>query len=310
MRRALIDALLFYREKENFFFLTGDLGYKALEQLELQLGNRFINAGIAEQNMISVAAGIALEGGRPWCYSIAPFMYARPFEQIKNDVCSMQTPVMLVGNGGGFAYGVMGPSHHAIADYGALLTLDKMYCYIPVFDSDISAIVAFMMQRTTAAYLRLGISEEPKDFIVPAYQAWRRLIQKEKAPVVVVVGSIAGSYIEVLKDLCNLWVVSELPILELPLDFLSDLTNTEYVLIVEEHVNQGSFGVGFLALMAQLCVAAKIYVHACVLGYASGLHGSKEFHRKENNLDPDSISGLVKRMVHADSKSRSLSSGS
>ena len=87
------------------------------------MGSRFINAGVSEQNMVSVAAGLARSGLRPWTYSIAPFLYARPFEQIRNDVCFHHLPVILVGNGGGYGYGVMGSSHHALEDYGCLLTL-------------------------------------------------------------------------------------------------------------------------------------------------------------------------------------------
>ena len=84
------------------------MGYQALEPLRESLGERFINAGVAEQNMVSVAAGLAKTGLQPWVYSIAPFVYARPFEQIRNDVCLHDLPVRLVGNGGGYAYGVMG----------------------------------------------------------------------------------------------------------------------------------------------------------------------------------------------------------
>src|SRR5436305_12930222 len=97
----------------RFVFLTGDLGFKALEPLRAMMGKRFINAGVAEQNMISVAAGLARAGMRPWAYSIAPFIYARPFEQTRNDVCLHKLPVVLIGNGGGYGYGVMGATHPA-----------------------------------------------------------------------------------------------------------------------------------------------------------------------------------------------------
>jgi Na+-transporting NADH:ubiquinone oxidoreductase subunit NqrB len=76
-----------------------------------------------------------------WAYSIAPFIYARPFEQIRNDVAFHNLPVRLIGNGGGYAYGVMGPTHHAIEDYGVLLTLPNIMVYVPVFDEDVDAIV-------------------------------------------------------------------------------------------------------------------------------------------------------------------------
>ena len=101
MRKELCDALCARAEDPTTVFLTGDLGFMALEPLQEALGQRFINAGVAEQNMITVAAAMAKDGWRPWCYSIAPFCFARPFEQIRNDVCLHDLPVKLLGNGGG-----------------------------------------------------------------------------------------------------------------------------------------------------------------------------------------------------------------
>ena len=97
MRNAFCQALVEAASRPDFVFLTGDLGYKALEPLREAMGPRFINAGVAEQNMVSVAAGLARSGLRPWVYSIAPFVYARPFEQIRNDVCLHK----LAGRAGG-----------------------------------------------------------------------------------------------------------------------------------------------------------------------------------------------------------------
>ena len=133
MRQAFCNGLVQQAGLPEFVFLTGDLGFKALEPLRDALGPRFINAGISEQNMVSVAAGLARSGLRPWTYSIAPFLYARPFEQIRNDVCLHDLPVILVGNGGGYGYGVMGSSHHALEDYGCLLTLPHMRAFVPAF---------------------------------------------------------------------------------------------------------------------------------------------------------------------------------
>ena len=101
MRKILCDTLVESSGDPDFVFLTGDLGYMALEPLRDAMGPRFINAGVAEQNMVSVTAGLALTGFRPWAYSIAPFIYGRPFEQIRNDICMHDLPVVLIGNGGG-----------------------------------------------------------------------------------------------------------------------------------------------------------------------------------------------------------------
>ena len=150
MRDVFCRSLVSQAVDPRLVFLTGDLGFKALEPLREALSQRFINAGVAEQNMVSVAAGLAKLGLRPWVYSIAPFIYARPFEQIRNDVCLHKLPVILVGNGGGYGYGVMGSTHHALEDYGCLLTLPNLRVFVPAFDEDVSAMVPLLMQLDQA----------------------------------------------------------------------------------------------------------------------------------------------------------------
>src|SRR5579871_95096 len=181
MRNALCSSLLDCAADPAFVFLTGDLGYKALEPLQERAGERFINAGVAEQNMVSVAAGLAHSGLRPWVYSIAPFVYARPFEQIRNDVCIHDLPVCLIGNGGGYGYGAMGSTHHALEDYGALLGLQHLHAFVPAFAADVAEIVRYLSAFTQPAYLRLGRCEKPEGFPLPAYSPWRRLLQGEGA---------------------------------------------------------------------------------------------------------------------------------
>src|SRR5450432_2543334 len=153
MRAILTRTLLSHARESDFAFLTGDVGFMALESLRDIAGDRFINAGIAEQNMVSVATGLASAGLKPWVYSIAPFLYARASEQIRNDVCFHDLPVFLVGNGGGYAYGVMGPTHHAIEDYGTLLGLQNLTVYVPAFNEDVPEAVSRLMARSKPAYL-------------------------------------------------------------------------------------------------------------------------------------------------------------
>src|ERR1043165_729856 len=120
-------------DNPDIVFLTGDLGYNALEGVAAKLGDRFINAGVAEQNMVGMAAGMASQGFEVICYSIAPFVVYRCLEQVRNDVCFHNMPVYVVGNGGGYGYGIMGSSHHAIEDIGTLSGLQNMRCYVPAF---------------------------------------------------------------------------------------------------------------------------------------------------------------------------------
>ena len=86
--------------------------------------------------------------------------------------------VVLVGNGGGYGYGVMGATHHAIEDYGVLLTLSHMRVFIPAFDADVGPVIKRLMTAESPSYLRLGLSEEPQGFIPPPFSGWRRLTER------------------------------------------------------------------------------------------------------------------------------------
>ena len=117
MRDEFAQAMIaLFGERRDLVFITGYVGYMAVEGIAAAYGERFINAGIAEQNMVSLAAGLAREGHLPWVYSMATFVAFRPYEQIRTDVCLHKLPVKLVGNGGGYGYGIMGATHHAVED--------------------------------------------------------------------------------------------------------------------------------------------------------------------------------------------------
>jgi transketolase len=295
MRNAFCRALVAAAGRPGFVFLTGDLGFKALEPLRDALGPRFLNAGVAEQNMVGVAAGLARGGLRPWVYSIAPFMYARPFEQIRNDLCLHRLPAVLVGNGGGYGYGVMGATHHAIEDYGSLLCLPHLRAYIPAFDADVPVLVERLFEIDHPAYLRLGVSEEPAGVAVPPYAPWRRLMAGRNG-VVAVTGPLVGG----LWDYCRrlgverqpaLWLVSELPVHEPPAEFLAEVRRSRRLLVVEEHVEQGGLG-HMLACRLLEAGAAPAWFRVCAArGYRSGRYGSQQFHRRECGLDPAAALG-------------------
>ena len=293
MRRAFCDGLTRECVRREFLFLTGDLGFKALEPLREALGPRFINAGVAEQNMISVAAGLARKGLRPWVYSIAPFLYARPFEQIRNDVCLHGLPVVMVGNGGGYGYGVMGGTHHALEDYGVLLTLAGMEVFVPAFDDDLANLVPCLFAAEHPSYLRLGLGEQPRDSIAPPFAAWRKLTSG-RGGTVIAVGPLAGSLWGPCCELPdsarpNLWCLGRLPLRTLPDELWHDLAQTSGLVIAEEHVAQGSVGQALALALVLRGGALPRVRHLAALGYPSGRYGSQKFHRAECGLDPKSI---------------------
>jgi transketolase len=283
-----------FKEK-RYAFLTGDLGFMALEPLRDDMGAWFINAGVAEQNMVSAAAGMAKTGVEAWAYSIAPFVYARPFEQIRNDVCLNRLPVRLVGNGGGYAYGPMGPTHHAIEDYGVLLGLQGMNVFVPAFGEDVEPAIRRMSNLDQASYLRLGRCEKPAGYIVPPFAPWRRLIEGD-GPLLIAVGPLAGGLLTKLQAMDakrrpELWVLAEMPagFNDMPTDLCERVRSCSVLAVVEEHVAHGSACHALTSRLAQQGMAPPRLLHFCASGYISGDYGSQVFHRKECGIDADSV---------------------
>lgn len=280
---------------ERVAFLTGDLGFMALEPLQQALGDRFVNAGIAEQNMLSVAAAMAKVGMEVWAYSIAPFVYARPFEQIRNDVALHELPVKIVGNGGGYGYGVMGPTHHAIEDYGVMLSLPGMQACVPAFDEDVEAAVKWVGESARPVYLRLGRGEPPSGFAVPEFAAWRQLISGD-GPVVIAVGPLSGTYIDALKALPlelrpNFWVLALLPVVDFepPQALLDQLGSAGHLILAEEHVARGGVASELLVWLAHRGMAPQKFDHLCAKAHRFDRYGSQAYLRQQSGLHVDDL---------------------
>jgi transketolase len=299
MRVQLCDAMVRRAGNPDMLFITGDLGFMALEALQEAMGDRFINGGVAEQNMITVAAALARQKFEMWAYSIAPFCYARPFEQIRNDIAFHGLPVNLIGNGGGYGYGVMGPTHHAIEDYGILLTLPKFAVFIPVFDEDVADVVAAAASLNQPTYLRLGRGELPKGHAAPPYAPWRQLTSGGGA-VVLAVGPLAGSFIEAFTALeetrrPNLWAVAQLPVEANPPppELLAQLSRASRLCIAEEHVAQGGFAAQFALYLATRGIAIPELTALHAQAHLYERYGSQKFLREQSKLDVGSMLAAI-----------------
>ncbi len=282
---------------ESVIFLTGDLGFMALENLQKAMKARFINAGVSEQNMISLAAGLASQGLAPICYSIAPFLVFRPAEQIRLDVCLHNMNVKLVGNGGGYGYGIMGATHHAIEDLAMLSSFRSMKCYVPFCGGDVEGAVAAMMKRKGPSYLRLGYGDSPRGLEIPVFAPIRRLVSGSRATVVAL-GPIALNACEAAQKAAggaDVFVVSELPLAGLPADLLESINRTKKVIIAEEHVSRGGLGENLSLLLLKAGVGCRV-VHKFAAGYPEGKYGSQAYHRKQSGLDAGSLNKLIREM--------------
>jgi transketolase len=157
MRATFIQELIVQaRQRQEIFLVVGDLGFAVVEPFAREFPDRFLNAGVSEQNMTGVAAGLASEGYHVFTYSIANFPTLRCLEQVRNDVCHHHLAVTVVSVGAGFSYGALGYSHFAVQDIGVMRTLPEMTILSPADIGETRECVQWLAQNPCPSYLRLS----------------------------------------------------------------------------------------------------------------------------------------------------------
>lgn len=149
------------QEDERIILLSGDIGNRLFDEFKVKCPGRFHNCGVAEANMIGVAAGLAMNGLRPVCYTIAPFITYRCMEQIRVDVCYHHVPVTIVGTGAGLAYASLGSTHHSCEDIGMLRVLPGLVVMAPADAHEVRGCLRSVLQQPQPAYIRIGKKGEP-----------------------------------------------------------------------------------------------------------------------------------------------------
>ena len=163
MRDAFVRVLLEeMAANERIVLLTGDLGFGVLRPVKERFPDRLINCGIAEQGMVSLAAGLSAAGRRAVVYSIGNFPTLRPFEQIRNDCAYHEADVKIICVGGGFVYGSLGMSHHATEDLAVMRALPGVTCFAPGDPAETEAVARVMLRSPGTGYLRIGRGNEPR----------------------------------------------------------------------------------------------------------------------------------------------------
>lgn len=162
MRNAFADELTSLgNDDPRLVMLSGDIGNKLFDKFRAAHPERFINCGVAEQNMTGVAAGLAMSGMRPVTYTITPFCTTRCLEQIRTDAAYHDVPVTIVSVGAGLAYAGLGPTHHACEDIAFLRAIPNMIVIAPGDAWEVRAALRAVMQQNKPAYIRMGKKGEP-----------------------------------------------------------------------------------------------------------------------------------------------------
>ncbi|CDZ76221.1 1-deoxy-D-xylulose-5-phosphate synthase [Legionella massiliensis] len=257
MRTTFIAKLIEYAKTDrNLMLVTGDLGYSVLEPFQQQYPEQFINAGIAEQNMTGVAAGLALSGKKVVTYSIANFPTIRCLEQIRNDVCYHNADVKVVSVGSGFAYGTQGYTHHGIEDIAVMRSLPHMRVFSPACPVETTWALEHLIKQSGPGYIRLAKQGEPalhKDLAKYKFPAILPLITGHRDTILStgVITQHVYKWLQETKLPLNLYSV---PVIKpLDLETLTEICEfSSSIYTVEEHQLDGGFGSAILEAIHSL----------------------------------------------------------
>jgi transketolase len=260
---ALTDAA---RTDERIWALTGDLGIGLFDDFQKVAPGRYLNAGIAEQALVGVAAGLAYAGQKPVAYSIAPFITARAHEQVRIDIAMTGASVVLAGVGGGVAYGYLGPTHHGSEDLAAMRALPGMTVLAPADPAEAHAATLAALAHDGPVYLRLGKNGEPALLSddAEAFQIGAaRVLRHGTDATIVSTGAILAEALSAADDLAADGIhatILHCPTLK-PFDAAAvcvAAAATKLVISVEEHNVTGGLGSAVAEALADNGVGARL----------------------------------------------------
>ena len=300
MRNAFADEITKIAiEDERLVLLSGDIGNKLFDKYKDAAPKRFYNCGIAEGNMMSVAAGLSLSGLRSIVYTITPFTTTRCFEQIRVDVCYHKAPVIIVGTGAGLSYADLGPTHHSLEDMAILRTLPEKSVIAPCDTNELRQALRAALKIDTPVYIRIGKKGEPDihSNIINFKIGKSIIIKKGEDITLISSGTIISEVLEAAKKLeekgISVEVVSMHTIKPLDEDYLLKASNKLKMLItIEEHGKIGGLG----GAVAEWKSNNDIKITHQIFGTPDEfMHevGSQEYAREKYGLVADNIANKV-----------------
>lgn len=309
MRDTFVKTLVELAKKDkNIELITGDLGFGVLKPFWEQCPDQFTNAGIAEQNMTTVAAGMALEGKNVFTYSIGNFPTLRCLEQIRNDCAYHNANVKIVCVGGGFAYGSLGMSHQATEDIAIMRALPNVIVMAPADLVEAEECTKALADYHGTAYLRLGRGGEKRihdrldNFeIGKAIEIRNHLNRKGKRVAVFSTGAI----LDEVTDACDTLLQRGCAIAQYsfptikPIDkqiIIKMACTCDYIITIEEHNIVGGFGGAVAEIMAE-CSDKSNLVRMGINDFYCSKVGSQDYLRKETNLKMNNIQKEINKRI-------------
>ena len=307
MRDAFIKELLnIARADKKVILITADLGFGVLDNFRKELPGQFINVGVAEQNMVGIATGLALEGYIVYCYSIGNFSTLRCLEQIRNDAAYHDANVKIISVGGGFSYGPLGMSHHATEDIAILRALPGVEVIVPSTLKEAAESAKYLKDQHGVVYLRLDKSyaEDGNKKAITDFEKWQ-VVREGSTVCLITTGGILQESILAAKSLeshgLNVKLISAINLTpSTPKVILEIIDNCNLVVTIEEHVKVGGLG----GLVAECIAENNKGITLLRLGLDNSKVssvGSQQYLRRISGI---SAEGIVESTLNAISNSK------
>lgn len=303
MRAAFVDAVTELADRDHrIVLMTGDLGFNMLEPFAERFPDRFLNAGVAEQNMVGVATGLAEAGMIPFVYSIATFATMRPFEFIRNGPVLHQLPVRIVGMGGGFEYGNNGTTHYSLEDVGILRMQRGLTVIVPADDAHARGAFHQTYALNQPIYYRLSKGGPPVPGLTTDFELGRATTLREGGDVALIaLGPAAADAMAAADRLGAEGVRATVAVVESfnpspTADLAELLADVPLAVSVESHLVDGALGTLVAEVIAEHGLRTRL--RRCGLhDLPRGMTGSLGFLKEQFGLSPDAIAGTAKALV-------------
>ncbi len=303
MRTAFIETLIELARKDGrILLLTGDLGYTVLEPFAEAFPDRFFNVGVAEQNMVGMATGLAEAGFIPFVYSIATFASLRPYEFIRNGPILHQLPVRIIGVGGGFDYSNAGLSHYGLEDVGVMRIQKGITTVVPTDYCQVKDALNSTWDLPQPVYYRLGKSHKAQILPQGNFQLGKiNKLKEGKECLFVTMGSITEEVLGAVEILAqqniSASVVAVASFNPSPEEELARiLKDFQMVFAVEDHYVTGGIGSFVCEVAAQNGLSCR--VERCgVSSSVNGITGSKKYMYNEYALSADCLAEKAVRLI-------------
>ena len=303
MRRTCLNKVHeLARRDPRVVFIGSDLGAGVLEEMKVEMPDRFFMEGVAEQNLIGVAAGMAMEGFIPYVNTIATFITRRCFEQVAVDLCMHNLPVRLIGNGGGVVYAPLGPTHQAIEDIAIMRTLPNMAVVVPADADEMTRFMDESLDWPGPVYIRLAKGGDPiVSRPMDGFEIGKAIMLREPGAVQIIATGIAvekslraAEILELEGIQCGVLNAHTVK----PLDeekIVEQALVAELVVTVEEHTLIGGLGSAVLeAISSNISGLAPRVVRLGIPDAFAKEYGSQDTMLESFGLQPEGIANSVR----------------